>query len=288
MSDATSPARTIQDDPALQSLPPRDALAALPRDLRFYEPPSAPPRALAPAQVAAFARDGYLAGLRVLDGEAVARQRAWFDGVLARTLAAGRDSYSLNASHLRFGPIWDLLRHPGIVAIAQDLLGEDVVGWGAHFFCKLPGDGKAVRWHQDASYWPLTPSRTVTAWLAIDDARVDNACMRYIPGSHRHGHLTWRMVEGADAVLDQEVPGAERFGAPVDVELDAGCIAVHSDLLLHGSESNRSPRRRCGLTLRYCAASVRAGLGWNAKGVVVAGRDPSGHWADAPRPAAEA
>jgi hypothetical protein len=59
---------------------------------------------------------------------------------------------------------------------------------------------------------------------------------------------------------------------------------MHSDLLVHGSEPNRSNRRRCGLTLRYCPASVRAGLGWNAKGVVVSGTDASGHWANPPRP----
>jgi ectoine hydroxylase-related dioxygenase (phytanoyl-CoA dioxygenase family) len=56
----------------------------------------------------------------------------------------------------------------------------------------MPGDGKAVAWHQDASYWPLSPSRAVTVWLAIDDATVDNAAMRFLAGSHHHGHLTFR------------------------------------------------------------------------------------------------
>jgi hypothetical protein len=59
---------------------------------------------------------------------------------------------------------------------------------------------------------------------------------------------------------------------------------MHSDLLLHGSEANQSSRRRCGLTLRYCPADVRAGLGWNAKGVIVHGADESGHWRNSPRP----
>ena len=48
----------------------------------------------------------------------------------------------------------------------------------------MPGDGKTVSWHQDASYWPLTPSKSVTLWLAIDDADTENAAMRVIPGSH--------------------------------------------------------------------------------------------------------
>ena len=37
--------------------------------------------------------------------------------------------------------------------------------------------------------------------------------------------------------------------------------------------------------LRFCPADVRAGLGWNAKGVIVSGSDPSGHWGNAARPA---
>jgi hypothetical protein len=66
--------------------------------------------------------------------------------------------------------------------------------------------------------------------------------------------------------------------------LKAGEISLHCDLLLHGSEANESTRRRCGLTLRYCAADVRAGLGWNAKGVVVSGTDAAGHWGNPKRP----
>jgi ectoine hydroxylase-related dioxygenase (phytanoyl-CoA dioxygenase family) len=149
----------------------------------------------------------------------------------------------------------------------------------------MPGDGKRVAWHQDSSYWPLTPTKVVTSWLAIDDADVENACMRYIPGSHHLGHLTYQLSETDEAnVLDQTVPDAEKLGDPVNVELRAGEISIHSDLLLHGSEANTSTRRRCGLTLRYCPADVRAGLGWNAKGVIVSGSDASGHWANPPRP----
>ena len=112
--------------------------------------------------------------------------------------------------------------------------------------------------------------------------------MRYIPGTHRFGHLTYTLREDDDTnVLNQTVVDAEQFGEPVHVELEAGEISLHSDLLLHGSEANQSDRRRCGLTLRYCPADVRAGLGWNGKGVIVAGHDSEAHWANPPRPAAD-
>jgi non-heme Fe2+,alpha-ketoglutarate-dependent halogenase len=266
-------------------IPPTDALLAVARDLRFHPSKVDHPQQLNLAQVTAFNRDGYLTGIQVFDQDEIADIRRYFDEILARTLAAGGDSYSISTAHLRYGRVYDLLTHPRIVSYVKDLLGDDVIGWGSHFFCKMPHDGKRVSWHQDASYWPLTPSKAVTVWLAIDDATVENACMRFIPGSHWFGHLTYTLTENDDAnVLNQAVAGVEQLGAPFDNELTAGAISIHSDLLVHGSEANASDRRRCGLTLRYCPADVRAELGWNAKGVILSGSDPSGHWANAPRP----
>jgi ectoine hydroxylase-related dioxygenase (phytanoyl-CoA dioxygenase family) len=266
-------------------IPTAEELSQVERDLRFHPSAVANPKRLTAEQIAAFNRDGYLKGIGIFSEEEMADIRGYFDRLLARTLASGGDSYSISTAHLRYGRVYDLLTHPRIVACVADLLGENVIAWGSHFFCKMPGDGKRVAWHQDSSYWPLTTSKTVTAWLAIDDATVENACMRYIPASHHLGHLTYTLSENDEAnVLNQTVADAEKLSEPVDVELKAGEISLHSDLLLHGSEANQSSRRRCGLTLRYCPADVRAGLGWNAKGVVVSGQDESGHWANPPRP----
>jgi non-haem Fe2+, alpha-ketoglutarate-dependent halogenase len=277
--------QSMQSTPQFKTIPSHDEITHLERDLRFHPSTVRNPQTLTRLQVDAFNRDGYVKGLRIFSSEEMAEHRAYFDALLARVLAEGGSSYSISTAHMKYGQVYDLITHPRIVRCVRDLLGENVVGWGSHYFCKLPRDGKLVHWHQDASYWPMTPSKTVTAWLAIDDADVENACMRFIPGSHHFGHLTYQLSEESeDAVLNQKVENAEQFGAPIDVELKAGEISLHSDLLLHGSAANQSDRRRCGLTLRYCAADVRAGLGWNAKGVVVSGEDPSGHWANPPRP----
>lgn len=271
-----------------KTIPSHEQIARMERDLRFHPSPVTDPKTLTREQVETFNRDGYLKGFRIFSPEEMAAHRAYFDRLLEQVIAGGGDSYSISTAHLKYGKVYDLLTHPRIVSYVRDLLGEDVVAWGSHYFCKMPGDGKVVNWHQDASYWPLSPSKAVTVWLAIDDANVENACMRFIPGSHHYGHLTYHLTEEAeDAVLNQKVEDAEQFGRPVDDELKAGEISLHSDLLLHGSQANRSDRRRCGLTLRYCAADVRAGLDWNAKGVIVSGSDPSGHWANPPRPEGE-
>lgn len=267
-----------------RAVPGSDELSEIPRDLSFHPCTNPAPKVLTPEQVARFNRDGYLMPFRIFTDAEVVELRRYFDDLLAKYTAEGKDSYSISSAHLRHGRVWDVLTNPRVVAIVADLIGPDVVGWGSHFFCKMPRDGKTVSWHQDASYWPLTPSKAVTVWLAIDDADRGNACMRYIPGTHVLGHLTWKLSETDEAnILNQTVPEVEKFGDPVYVELKAGEASLHSDLLLHGSEANVSDRRRCGLTLRYTPAEVRAYLGWHDKGVCVAG-SPAPHWGNRPRP----
>ncbi len=269
---------------AFRAIPGQAELSEIPRDLSFHPRTNPSPAVLTPEQIDRFNREGYLKPLRIFSDAEIAEVRRYFDGLLAQYTAEGKDSYSISSAHLRHGPVWDILTNPRIVAIVADLLGPSVIAWGSHFFCKMPGDGKRVSWHQDASYWPLTPSKAVTVWLAIDDADPANANMRYIPGTHVLGHLTWTLSEADERnILNQTVPEVERYGEPVNVQLKAGEAAVHSDLLLHGSEANASDRRRCGLSLRYTAGDVHAYAGWAEKGVVVAG-DPLPHWGNRPRP----
>jgi hypothetical protein len=269
---------------SFNAIPDQDSLTAVPRDLSFHPCTTTDPQVLTREQLARFNRDGYLMPFRIFSEAEITAIREYFDQLLARYLAEGKDSYSISSAHLRHGRVWDILTNPRIVAIVTDLLGPSVVAWGSHFFCKMPGDGKTVSWHQDASYWPLTPSKAVTVWLAIDDADRSNGCMRYIPGTHVLGHLTYKLTETDPSnVLNQVVPDVEQYGHPVDVELKAGEAAIHSDLLLHGSEANTSSRRRCGLTLRYTPGDVRAYMDWEQKGVIVAG-PPLAHWTNRPRP----
>ena len=268
-----------------KAVPLEDELSQIERDLKFYPSTTTDPQVLTSSQIEQFNHDGYLRNLSVFNEQEVEENREYFDRLLESVIAAGGDSYSISTAHMKYGKVYDLLTHPKIVAYVKDLLGENVIAWGSHFFCKMPHDGKSVAWHQDASYWPLSPSKAVTVWLAIDDADPENANMRFIAGSHHHGHMTYRPSGShEDNVLNQTIENAEQYGTPVDDTLQAGEISIHSDLLLHGSEANQSDRRRCGLTLRYCAADVRAGMDWNAKGVIVSGADPSGHWLNPARP----
>lgn len=265
--------------------PTPEQLADLPRTVGFVPSVNPSPNFLSPEQITQYNDQGYLIPFQGLNPTEIGELRAFFDGVLAAFVELGRDSYSISTAHLRFARIYELVRHPVIVGHVSDLLGENVVAWGSHFFCKLPHDGKQVDWHQDSTYWPLSPTKTVTVWLAIDDADPENANMRFIPRSHTHGLIDYDQSNKASDVLNMVVEHPEQYGdAPVDAALKAGQFSMHSDQLLHGSEANNSDRRRCGLTIRYAAAEVKAWYGWDQKGVVVKGEDLLGNWLNPPPP----
>lgn len=268
-------------------IPTQAELDAIDRELGFFPVSNEAPKTLSAAEIQSYNRNGYLMPFDIFSEAEIGEIRKEFDRLLAEYEAAGKDSYSISSAHLKHAVAYDVLTDSRVLALVRDLLGEDVIGWGSHFFCKMPHDGKKVAWHQDATYWPLTPTKTCTVWLAIDDATPENANMRFIPGSHLHGPIDYQTSSAEEGnVLNQTVAEPLRYGgAPVDDTLKAGQASIHSDLLLHGSEANDSDRRRCGLTLRYCASDVRAHLGWNGKGVVVSGEDADRHWANPARPA---
>ena len=140
-----------------------------------------------------------------------------------------------------------------ILNIVEQLIGPDIVLWGCQAFCKPPGDGMEVPWHQDGHYWPIKPLATCTLWIAIDDSLIENGCLRVIPGSHRSRRLTTHRKEHRDdLVLNQRVEVGEfDEGAAVDVELEAGQMSLHDVYMIHGSSPNRSSSRRAGLAIRY-------------------------------------
>jgi len=268
-------------------VPEPSELDAIERDLTFYPSVVSSPKTLSEEQVECYNRDGLVRPISIFPDDEIKTIREYFDDLLAQTIAGGGDSYSISSAHLKHGLVWDLLNDQRIVGVVSDLLGENVIGWGSHFFCKMPHDGKAVAWHQDSSYWPLSPSKALTVWLAIDDVDMENGGMQFIAGSHHHGHMTYRASTAEEHnVLNQTIDHPEQYGTLVENPLQAGQISIHSDLLLHGSQPNDSDRRRCALTLRYACSDVRAHLGWNEKGVWVKGSDDSGHWSNQPRPEA--
>lgn len=234
-----------------------------------------------------FERDGFASPIRVLNGPDVQRIRSSFDSLEA---SEGREKAQIGLLDRHFDQpfVWELTTHPAVLDAVEAILGPDVLLLATHFFCKYPSTSQTERfvaWHQDVAYWGLEPPLAITAWYAVDDSDAENGCMRVIPGTHQalreHGTA---VREGNLLSINQEVPvtGAEE-GRAVDLPLRAGEISLHHGMLIHGSNPNRSDRRRCGLTMRYVPPHVRV-IAENSqkrpwRAILVRGEDRYGHFA---------
>ena len=222
-------------------------------------------RGLDPAEVAAYRSDGQVTPAFALGQDLLSDTRdaadqlvaarpdlrpefiplphvPWSDSTTARSLA---------------GRFLALARRPEILDLVESVIGPDIVFWTAALFCKPSGDGREVAWHQDGIYWPLTPMATVTVWLALDDATVENGCMRVIPGSHRRGFLGHVESDRDGLVLNTAIDDSELDRSTArSIELRAGQVSLHDAFLVHGSAPNTSSERRAGLTLRYMPSTT--------------------------------
>ena len=262
-----------------------DAIPDMEREIRYFPVEDSDPKKLTAEQVQQYNELGYVFPLDVFSPEEAEANRAYFNELMEKASAAGLDSYSINGWHNTCEGIYDLLVDKRILDYVEDLLGENLVARMSHFFCKIPGDKKQVSWHQDASYWLLTPTKTVTVWLAIDDVDEENGPMEVMPGSHLQGQIPFDYsLPEENNVLRQSVHNVEEFRKPIPFTLKAGQISIHSDMLLHGSKPNISDKRRCGLTLRYMPPDVRTRDANQAPAVICRGSDPSGYWQHIARP----
>jgi len=146
-----------------------------------------------------------------------------------------------------------LARDPQIVELVSDLIGDDVILWGCHVFCKPAGEGYETPWHQDGHYWPIRPLANCTVWVALEPSTRENGCLRVIPRSHRdrvlHEHLH---EDRTDLTLNQRMAaGSFDEGAAVDLELQPGQMSMHDVYMIHGAAANTSAQRRTGVALRY-------------------------------------
>ena len=201
--------------------------------------------------------DGFLRFGKVLTDDELAEAREHVDRVVAARVAGGERPeyiYAIHACDEYFGR---LASHPRLLDILEPVLGPDIVLLSTHLLCKPPEDGHAVAWHQDGAFAPLEPMSLVSLYLALDDCDAGNGCMRMLPGSHRGGPVAHDTIRDGAAARKQIPQAIIDAYEPVPMELRAGECSLHLPWVIHGSESNRSDRRRAGLPMRYIDGATR-------------------------------
>ncbi|MDJ0823694.1 MAG: phytanoyl-CoA dioxygenase family protein [Paracoccaceae bacterium] len=218
---------------------------------------------MTPDTLAAYRRDGFVAGLPVLSSAEAAGLRDQIE-TLERDHTDGAGGHDLNQffrvnGHIVLPLLSDLARHPAILDTVEAVLGPNLLAWSVELFIKEPGSPKAVSWHQDITYWGMGETdHEVTAWIALSDVSVQAGCMRFLPGSHKGG-----IVPHADTFDDDNLLSRGQEIAAVDETqarhgpLKPGEMSLHHGRCFHASGPNMSDDRRIGAALRYVTPEVR-------------------------------
>lgn len=224
---------------------------------------------LSPEQIAQYRDQGFLVPPLRLDAARLAPLQQALETLLR--LNPGVRPEKLVSAHVQAAPgaqangdgvrglrdFLELAKSPDILDIVEQIIGPNIILWGAHVFCKPAGEGYETPWHQDGHYWPIRPLATCTVWVALEPSRRENGCLRVIPGSHRaqalHPHL---FEDRSDLTLNQRMQaGSFDESQSHDIELEPGQMSMHDVYMIHGAAPNRSSMRRTGIALRYMPAS---------------------------------
>ena len=255
-----------------------------------------------PSLTDSYQRDGFLVAPQLLNRREV-------DALLAETLAISRGQRGPIAGALpdsderasdeevlsrfiaihfphKISPLMsETLGHPKIASVLTELLGPNVKAMQSMLFVKQAGKpGQA--WHQDEFYIPTRDRSLVGAWIALDDATIENGGLWIIPESHQAGVLYPMRQHGDDrfdgAAEAYDFPHSETDAIPVEVQ--RGDVVFFHGYALHRSLPNRAPSGyRRALVNHYMRAESL--LPWNIGKpdggrtdyrdiVMVAGTDP--------------
>lgn len=166
-------------------------------------------------ELESYHKNGYLSTFELCSPEAMSEIRERMNRLMEE------ETFQTDANHHEHRFLYDLITRPEIIDRASSILGEDVVLWRSNFFVKNPG-GKAVPWHQDYNSWPLEPMINLTAWIAFDEATVENSCVWVIPGSHRK-ILPHVRTEAGKVLFDYEAePEFVNKDQAIPIELKPG------------------------------------------------------------------
>ncbi|MDX1931626.1 MAG: phytanoyl-CoA dioxygenase family protein [Capsulimonadales bacterium] len=133
--------------------------------------------------------------------------------------------------------------------IVKQLLGPTASVGIAHAIFKPAGTGAATPWHQDEAYWdPAHLYYSVSVWMPLQPATIDNGCLWFVPGSHRWDVLPHRSIGGDPRIhgLELAVPDPDvLLAGAVPCPLEPGGITIHLNRTLHYAGANTSdiPRR---------------------------------------------
>jgi ectoine hydroxylase-related dioxygenase (phytanoyl-CoA dioxygenase family) len=229
---------------------------------------------LSSAQVDFYHREGYLALPQITTAEEVQWLRGIYDRLFSQR--AGREEgnqFDLGGSDeegeeaklpqilqpSRYAP--ELKEAPiraSALAVATQLLGEACIAQGEHAIMKPARIGAETPWHQDEAYWgDEMEYNSMSIWIPLQEATIENGCMWFIPGSHKSEVLPHHSIGNDVRVhgleLDSPPPQETAVACPI---LAGGCT-IHHNRTMHYAGANKSDQPRRAYILSFCTPAKK-------------------------------
>ncbi len=239
-----------------------------------------------------FERDGFVCPIRVLSDAEVQRYLGLYNAYIERNRAR-LDAMTPNQTfqvysetHFAMRWVYDIARHPKILDTVEKLIGPNILAWNTNWFSKMPGDKAFVGWHQDGTYWKLSPVKVATAWVALNPSTEINGGLLVAPGTHKTPMMPQRETYAPNNALSR----GQEIAVHVN-ESDAKCLALgpgemslHHIWIVHGSKANTSSVPRIGIAIRYISTEVKQDSPGRPLALLVRGKDEHGHFEILPAP----
>lgn len=207
------------------------------------------PKLLSPAEVAEL-KGAVLDTIAEMGRKKVAdggREGEAGDSYYDRVFTQRLNLWRLNATVKRF------MLNPALGELLCQLAGVDGMRvWHDQALIKEPF-GNPTAFHLDNPYWSFFSKSSISVWIALEDATLENGCMYFVPGTQE-----WAEFESVD--IGKDLGGLfkryPRMGTvnPVAVPMKAGDCSFHNGLVAHGAGANMTRGRRIAMTCAYMPA----------------------------------
>ena len=172
----------------------------------------------------------------------------------------GTPAYWSKTMHILIPEVAAIGRSEKLLCFVKDLLGPDILLWGAQLVKKPPKE--THRWHVDVEHiaW-----EGVTFWLPLYGVS-SKSTIKFIPGSHQFNFIPQTFTSQIDLEDDEALLNVVRETYP-----DAKIVSMHiapGEFVLFAGKTwhntiNRSNVTRAALIFQYCRPDARVRIPLN-------------------------
>ena len=174
----------------------------------------------------------------------------------SRDAPGGRTARRLLQAYARDAVFKSWTAKPTVVEKLRQLLGPDLILSQGHHNCimtKQPKFSSDTGWHQDVRYWAYQRPDLISVWISLVPERVENGCLRVIPGSHRMSFDRSRFDDSL--FFRSDLPENQAVIAnAVPVELDPGDVLFFHAKTLHSASRNYTTQTKYSAVFTFRGA----------------------------------